>query len=135
MKEYSYGICPYIEKDGKNYILMIQPKGHKEWGFCKGKIEKNESKKDCALRETFEEIGLKVDKKNLEDYFEQYNRRKDVGIYLFNMNNLNLNTSFKLNKKEVHKIKLFDLESDIKIYTNQKEILKQIRKKFLDGLN
>jgi len=41
MKEYSYGICPYIEKNNKTYILLIQPKGHKEWGFCKGKIEVN----------------------------------------------------------------------------------------------
>lgn len=133
MKEYSYGICPYIEKDNKTYILLIQPKGHKEWGFCKGKIEVNETKKECAIRETLEEIGLKLEENILEDYFEQYNKRKDIGIFLINLNNLNLNTKFSLNEKEVHKIKLFDIESDIEIYKNQKNILKEIEKHFKRG--
>ena len=130
MKEYSYGVCPYKIKKGKVQILLIQPKGHKEWGFIKGKIELDETITECAKRETLEETTIDILINNLEDYFEQKNKRKDVGIFLINTKTLNLK-SIKLQKGEVHRIKFFDLESDILINKKQAEILESIRKKFL----
>lgn len=130
MKEYSYGVCPYKIKKEKVQILLIQPKGHKEWGFIKGKIELDETIAGCAKRETLEETNIDILINNLEDYFEQKNKRKDVGIFLINTKTLNLK-SIKLQKGEVHRIKFFDLESDILINKNQAEILESIRKKFL----
>ncbi len=40
----------------KGELLMIYRRGH--WDLPKGKLEKNESKKDCALREVEEETGV-----------------------------------------------------------------------------
>ena len=130
MKEYSYGVCPYKIKKGKVQILLIQPKCHKEWGFIKGKIELDETITECAKRETLEETNIDILINNLEDYFEQKNKRKDVGIFLINTKTLNLK-SIKLQKGEVHRIKFFDLESDILVNKNQAEILESIRKKFI----
>ena len=130
MKEYSYGVCPYKIKKEKVQILLIQPKGHTEWGFIKGKIELYETIAECAKRETLEETNIDILINNLEDYFEQKNKRKDVGIFLINTKTLNLK-SIKLQKGEVHRIKFFDLESDILVNKNQAEILESIRKKFL----
>ena len=130
MKEYSYGVCPYKIKKGKVQIILIQPKGHKEWGFIKGKIELDETITECAKRETLEETNIDIIINNLEDYFEQKNKRKDVGIFLINTKTLNLK-SIKLQKGEVHRIKFFDLESDILVNKNQAEILESIRKKFI----
>lgn len=130
MKEYSYGVCPYKIKKGKVQILLIQPKGHTEWGFIKGKIELDETITECAKRETLEETNIDILINNLEDYFEQKNKRKDVGIFLINTKTLNLK-SIKLQKGEVHRIKFFDLESDILVNKNQAEILESIRKKFI----
>lgn len=129
-KEYSYGVCPYKIKKGKVQILLIQPKGHTEWGFIKGKIEPDETITECAKRETLEETNIDIIINNLEDYFEQKNKRKDVGIFLINTKTLNLK-NIKLQKGEVHRIKFFDLESKILINNNQVDILESIRKKFL----
>lgn len=130
MKEYSYGVCPYKIKKGKVQILLIQPKGHTEWGFIKGKIELDETITECAKRETLEETNIDILINNLEDYFEQKNKRKDVGIFLINTKTLNLK-SIKLQKGEVHRIKFFDLESDILVNKNQAEILESIRNRFI----
>lgn len=130
MKEYSYGVCPYRIKKGKVQILLIQPKGHTEWGFIKGKINIGESISECAKRETLEETNINININNLEDYFYQKNKRKDVGIFLINTKTLNLK-NIKLKKNEVHRINFFDLESDICINKNQSEILQNIRKKFI----
>ena len=126
-KEYSYGICPYYKVQDEIYIILIQPKGHVEGGFAKGKIEENETKEECAVREFYEETGLKVNIESLENYFEQNNKRKDVGIFLVNIFNMNKNDKINLQSKEVYKIKLFNLNDEIKIYKNQEIILNEIK--------
>ena len=45
-----------VEKDGKN--LLIFRKG--KWDLPKGKLDKKERKRDCAVREVEEETGVKV---------------------------------------------------------------------------
>ena len=130
MKEYSYGVCPYKIKKGKVQILLIQPKGHTEWGFIKGKIEQDETIQNCVKRECKEETNIDIQINNLEDYFEQKNKRKDVGIFLINTKTLNLK-NIKLQNGEVHRIKFFDLESDILVNKNQAEILESIRNRFI----
>ena len=42
---------------GATKVLLVKGwKGH-SWGFPKGKIDKDEEKVDCAVREVLEEIG------------------------------------------------------------------------------
>jgi 8-oxo-dGTP pyrophosphatase MutT (NUDIX family) len=125
-KEFSYGICPYRKKRDKYEILLIQPKGHTEWGFIKGKIDLGETKSECAIRECLEETNIEVQINQLDEYFEQFNKRKDIGIYLVDSKYLNLK-NIKLQKKEEHKIKFFDIEKDILINNNQKLILDNIK--------
>lgn len=130
MKEYSYGVCPYKIKKDKVQILLIQPKGHTEWGFIKGKIEQDETIQNCVKRECKEETNIDIQINNLEDYFVQNNKRKNVGIFLINVKKLNLKY-IKLQKGEVHRIKFFDLDADILINKNQSEILESIRNRFI----
>ena len=130
MKDYSYGICPYKIENSEVQILLIQPKGHLEWGFIKGKIDSDETKAECAIRECLEETNIIVDEIYLEHFFEQENKRKDVGIFLINTKTLNLK-NIKLQNGEVHRIKFFDLDSHILINKNEAEILESIRKKFI----
>ena len=128
MKEYSYGICPYKIENSKVQILLIQPKGHKEWGFIKGKID-DETKEECAIRECLEETNIFVDKIHLEHFFEQENKRKDVGIFLVDCCNLNL-SNIKLEKREIENIKFFNIKEHIKINKNQEHILFNIQNLF-----
>lgn len=129
-KEYSYGVCPYLIHEDSVYIMLIQPKGHKEYGFSKGKIEIEETIEDCAIRELFEETGIIVKKEHLENYFEQKNRRKDVGIFLVDLTKLNQDVKLNIGHAECFELKFFNINDDINIYKNQKDILFQIREFF-----
>ena len=129
-KEYSYGVCPYLIHEDNVYIMLIQPKGHKEYGFSKGKIELGETIEDCAIRELFEETGIIVKEEHLENYFEQKNRRKDIGVFLVDINNLDLNNKLNLRSSECFKIKFFNILDEIPINNNQKIILSQIKEFF-----
>ena len=129
MKEYSYGICPYKIENSKVQILLIQPKGHKEWGFIKGKIDVGETKEECAIRECLEETNISVNEIHLENFFEQPNSKKDVGIFLVDCCNLNL-SNIKLEKREIENIKFFNIKEHIKINKNQEHILFNIQNLF-----
>ena len=82
MKLKSYGICPYMIISGGFYVLLNKTSKESFYNFFKGKIEHEETIKDCALREFLEETGVQVNIRDLEDYFFQKSPRKDVGIYL-----------------------------------------------------
>ena len=78
-----------LVRNPKNELLMIFRRGH--WDLPKGKIEKNEGKKEAALREVKEETGL--ENVNLEDLigktYHTYSDNKDRRIlkvtYWYNM--------------------------------------------------
>ena len=57
-----------IVTNKKNQILFIYRKG--KWDLPKGKMEKNESKKESALREVIEETGVK--KLKIINFFFHY---------------------------------------------------------------
>lgn len=55
--ERSAGILLFREDLGKKMFLLLHyPSGH--WDFIKGRIEKNESPRQAALREAMEETGI-----------------------------------------------------------------------------
>jgi 8-oxo-dGTP pyrophosphatase MutT (NUDIX family) len=43
-----------------NKILLIKGRKSGKWSFPKGHAEQNETELECALRETYEETGLKL---------------------------------------------------------------------------
>ena len=50
-------------------MLMVHPTNHgkiNSWGFAKGGIEKEETLAEAAIRETYEEIGLKITIQDLQ---------------------------------------------------------------------
>ena len=58
MVERSFGVIPFREKGD---ILIVQD-SHNNWGFPKGHPNPNESPKETAARELFEEAGLEVER-------------------------------------------------------------------------
>ncbi len=65
-----------VDKDGK--ILLIFRKGR--WDIPKGKLEKGEKKRECAVREVEEETGVKVtiEKKINATWHTYVNKKKYV---------------------------------------------------------
>jgi bis(5'-nucleosidyl)-tetraphosphatase len=87
--ERSAGLLLFRNESGeKLFLLLHYPSGH--WDFIKGKIEKNESPKEAALREASEETGI-TDIEFIDGYEEriqyvfQHERRtirKEVVFFL-----------------------------------------------------
>lgn len=129
-KEISYGICPYKRINNKIFIFLNKPYWTSPLCFFKGKIEEDETKEDCACREFFEETNFKVNKNDLENFFFQLNKRKNVGIFLVNWKNKKEN--FKFQKEEIRWGGWLDI-STIKIEEmakNQREIFMSIKEYF-----
>lgn len=77
MKKVSSGL---VITNGK---IVLGCKSFK-WDLPKGEIEKNEKPIDAAVRETREETGLIVDKKDLIELgFFDYTKHKDLWLFLY----------------------------------------------------
>jgi len=59
MREKSCGTIPYTVRDGEIYYMLVATKNRDFYGFPKGHVEVGESEEETALRETWEETGLK----------------------------------------------------------------------------
>ena len=73
IEETSAGIVLFRKENDENLFLLLHyPSGH--WDFVKGKMEKNESHTETAVRETMEETGI-TDIKFVEGFEEwiEYN--------------------------------------------------------------
>ena len=95
--EKSAGIVLFRNDSDKNeFLLLNYPQGH--WDFVKGKIERNETSHETALRETKEETGIT----NIEfvDGFEE-----------------SVEYDFRFKKENIHKKVIFFLAK-----TNEKNI-------------
>ena len=126
----SFGICPYIIKENSVFILMNKSSKKSCWNFFKGKIE-IEGVIDCAIREFKEETGVKIKENDLEEFFFQINKKKDIGIFLVDWSLYN--KKFKFNNREIYKAKWIDIfkNFDLNVSKNQKEIYNQILTYFL----
>ena len=129
MKDHSYGVCIYRTAHNSIEVLMMQPKGSTQWGFIKGKIEKGEHTKECAVRECQEETGIVIDPRDLDNMFFKVSKRKNIGIFLVKEEYVDM-SNIVLCEKETEDIKLYDLYGDIDIHKNQELILEDIRKYF-----
>ncbi|SMD31232.1 uracil-DNA glycosylase family protein [Picrophilus oshimae] len=67
MDEYSYGIIIYKKDVEYEYLVLLRSEGWLD--FPKGHIEKNEDEFDAAIRETFEETNIMIDKNDIEAFF------------------------------------------------------------------
>jgi ADP-ribose pyrophosphatase YjhB (NUDIX family) len=139
----AYGVVPYIVTKNDIKILLCKSVASKDkWGCLKGTKNSNESAYECAKREFFEESSISVEIALFEDYFEQINIDKDVGIWLVNGNNIeNLDSFFvddTLKKNflswENSKVKFFSINNLPRIKNKQETLLNEI-KDFLKNKN
>ena len=53
------GIISRRNERGEVEVLLIHRPGHDDWSLPKGKLEPGETDEECALREVWEETGLR----------------------------------------------------------------------------
>ena len=112
-KGYYVSVTVVVIINDNNEILLQKRSRFKrsnpsKWGICGGKVNLGETTLDAVIRETLEEIGIVLDKKDLKilsiytnekAYFTVYYVRKNVNI-----------TECKLQKEELEEIKFFKIE-------------------------
>ncbi|MEM4397367.1 MAG: NUDIX domain-containing protein [Candidatus Woesearchaeota archaeon] len=92
INETSAGIVVFFENDKneREFLILHYEEGH--WDLPKGHVEKNETLEEAAIRETFEETGLKINLINgfkekidytFKDKYKNYRLvHKDVYFFL-----------------------------------------------------
>ncbi|MEA2049745.1 MAG: NUDIX domain-containing protein [Campylobacterota bacterium] len=131
----AYGVCLYKKTSHNIQILLCKSvQSQERWGFLKGCAIDGETKEETAIREFFEESSIFVEEDDLEQYFEQENELKDIGIYLVNSSKIkNLDKCFANNKLHHHclswensKVEFFNINTIPKIKKKQYKIMDKV---------
>lgn len=134
-KVFAYGVCLYkIEENDIKILLCKSISSLDKWGLLKGVQTKNESAKECAKREFIEECSIQIEIDDFEEYFEQQNEQKDIGVWLLNAKKVRNLNKYIIDDKllsnflswENSKVKFFSMNELPKIKIKQKFLLKEI---------
>ena len=134
-------MVPFIvTKKGVKILWCYDVASIIKWDGLKGPKVKNGTPFMCAKREFFEESSISIDIELFEEYFEQINQEKDIGVWLVNSSNIeNMDRYFNGNTLkseylswENSKVKFFSLKKLPKIKSMQKKLVSEI-KDFLES--
>ena len=130
-KEYIGKIPVYgsvlIDKTMKNCVLLnICIEGKYHTSFPKGKVDKNETPMECAIRETLEETGYNISSKIKEDcYISTIIKGKYVRLYLI----FDVNTNYVFlpkTKGEIESINWYSIDK-LPLLKNWKHLIPKIK--------
>ncbi len=139
LRKNTYGVRVIIRHS--NEILLIRHHYDDFWTLPGGGIKKKENPQDAAIRESFEEVGIKIESKNLLKLLGKYNnffgRKKDtVYVYVYRVENCDTSKNSSLKKSiktgiEIEKANWFKFESLPKIsLATEKRILELINDEY-----
>jgi 8-oxo-dGTP pyrophosphatase MutT (NUDIX family) len=115
--EKSCGAIIYQEVGGSIHFLIIKNRDGKHWGFPKGHVEAGETEEETALREVFEEVGLKI--KIVSDFRGGFkykvNERTEKEIVYFLAESKS--SIVKVQVEEIEEFKWCKLDEAIKVLT------------------
>lgn len=131
MREFSYGIIPYLVKPKGIYILMYKSsKKSQYWNFIKGKPnDKNESIVKTVKREVFEEIGIKVYKKDFEHYYYHTSPKKNIGLFMIDFTKY-FKKKITIDKSEIGVLKWIKVSKISNVSKNQEKFVTNILERF-----
>ena len=105
-EEVSAGIILFNEIDKRKFLLLNYPSKH--WDFVKGKMEKDETPHETAIRETKEETGISdvefIDgfEEEIEYYFYADNQEIHKKVIFFLGKTERILSSFYRNSTSLH---------------------------------
>lgn len=123
--ESSCGAVVFNDNGSERKYLLIRNKRSAHWGFPKGHIEPDETPKQTAIREVYEETGIMVDLlpnfKEISKFTIQGKIEKDVIIFLAKTDK----TDCTMQQEEIDEIGWFDFDNALNTltYDNDKRIL------------
>lgn len=110
---YYLPIVGVVIVNSNNEILLQKRSRFKKsnpnkWGICGGKVILGEDSVDAGVRETLEEIGIKLDKNKFKKIRESVNGKGYYTVY-FIRENVDINKCI-LQEKEVEELKYYKIE-------------------------
>lgn len=134
-REYSYGAVLYRKNDSVFEYLIIKDRNG-NYSFPKGHREKGESEIQCAVREIYEEVGIKAEPDPFFVYGISYpldeNTQKHVFYYMADIRN---DVPF-INDREVQNIEVLPYEEayETLTYDDLKEVLKEVNDRLTSNM-
>lgn len=129
--EYSVGTVIFDNQITPHKVLLIKQKHGGHIGFPKGHIEQDESIEETALRETQEEVGLKVLLTNISEhitYTLPNGKRKKVTYFLA----FNASDSIQIQEEEIVHADFYEFEEAYTLLTYQND--RDVLHKFINRL-
>jgi len=127
MEEHSAGIIVFRNNKRREYLVLHYGAGH--WDFAKGKIEKNESPEEAALRELNEETGIEniemLEFREKVRYVFQRGKRKVFKEVEFFLGKTNSSKVILSDEHTEFKWLAFEKAIDQLTFDNAKELLKK----------
>ena len=110
---YYISVVGVVIINDKNEILLQKRSRFKranpsKWGICGGKVDLGETPLDAGIRETFEEIGILLNKDDLKFLIMDTNEKSYFTVYYVRKNVCA--NECKLQEKEVEEVKYFKIE-------------------------
>ena len=119
--------CGCIVIENNKVLLIQQKKGN--WGFPKGRVEKNESECETAIREVKEETNIDViiedkNKKYIDTYYSKKDEFKEVILFL----GKRIGGEIKPQENEIKNVEWVDLSEAINRITmkSTKELYQKV---------
>ena len=110
---YYISVVGVVIINDKNEILLQKRSRFKranpsKWGICGGKVDLGETPLNAGIRETFEEIGILLNKDDLKFLIMDTNEKSHFTVYYVRKNVCA--NECKLQEKEVEEVKYFKIE-------------------------
>lgn len=134
LNEKSCGAVVFRRKSGNTEFLLVKNKKGSNWGFPKGHIEKGETEKETAIREVFEETGVKITPmegfRAISEYHPKGKIVKQVVFFIAEMNG----EEITIQQSEIDRfvwadyglaMKLFRFNNDRNVLTKARDWLKR----------
>ena len=68
-----------------NRILLVKGRTHQKWSFPKGHLERGEGSFRCALRELYEETGIRIDADSVNPCNVPYKKFKTANYFVLDL--------------------------------------------------
>ena len=129
--DYYLAVVGVVIINDKNEVLLQKRSKFKKsnpnkWGICGGKVRLGEDEVDAGVRETFEEIGITLDKNKFKAIRKAVNGKCHYTVY-FVRENVDINKCI-LQEKEVEELKYYRIEELAYLDTEGFEWLEGLKK-------
>lgn len=129
--DYYISVVGVVIINGNNELLLQKRSRFKrnnpnKWGICGGKVDFGETPLDAGIRETLEEIGIRLNKEEMKFLSTDTNGKLHFTVY-YVRKNIDINEC-KLQEEEVDEVKYFKVEELQNLDTEGFEWLENLNK-------